>query len=328
MQSIGTKKIEFIFYKIGIESKIKLYTMSNSSSSGPSVAGDSVRTIEETLAALRAERLRIDTEYKKADVERQALERSLTVACRASAGLRSKWSELEKAVCDAEVALKDATFSSEAETIDKPTLIKMFDTVKTFPQFLKCYELLTAKHGVTDPNCVLTYGSLFFTILHHCEDLQERLKILSYLVEKGADPMLVPDGAEWSRHFANVSNSCPRDCDKETLETYLRCVYATFQMALAKFKTDLSLEEGDLFLQVVIYEILPQAKCYDAKFRTSPEWLDRLQIDIRRLFHNMYDQLLAAIRAHPSTLVQGRACELTGPDWDRWKQDLRILSKT
>ena len=302
---------------------------SNSSSSGSSSAGPSsaVKTIEETLAALRAERLRIDTDYKKADAEREALERSLTVACRASAELRSKWSELDKAVRDAEVALKDATFSSDAETIDKPMLIKMFDTVKTFPQFLKCYELLTAKHGVTDPNYVLTYGSLFFTILHQCEDLQERLKILSYLVEKGADPMLVPDGREWSRHLANVFNSCPRNCDKKTLETYLRLVYATFQRALVPFNADTGmLEDSSLFLQVVIYEIFEQVVDYDKSFRT-PEFAERtsLQIDIRRLFHKMYDQLLAAIRAHPSTLVQGRAGELTGPKWDTWKHEtLRV----
>ena len=233
----------------------------------------------------------------------------------------------DRAVRDAEVALEDAKSWSEAETIDKPTLIKMFDTVKTFSQFLKCYELLTAKHGVTDPNYVLTYGSLFFTILHNCEDLQERLKILSYLVEKGANPMLVPDGAEWSRHFANVSNSCPRNCDKKTLETYLRLVYTTFQCALVPFDADTGmLEDSSLFLQVVIYEIFEQVVDYDKSFRT-PEFavMTSLQIDIRCLFRKMYDQLLAAIRAHPSTLVQGRAGELTeSPKWDIWFERLRV----
>ena len=299
--------------------------MSNSSSSGPSPAGDSVRTIEETLAALRAECLRIDTEYKKADATRQALERAFKDACRASAGLRSKHSELEKAVRDAEVALKDATFSSEAETIDKPTLIKMFDTVKTFPQFLKCYELLTAKHGVTDPNYVLTYGSLFFTILHQCEDLQERLKILSYLVEKGADPMLVPDGGEWSRHFANVWNSCPHPIEKETLEPFLRLIYATFQRALVRFKAERNLDEVSAFVSVVTLEVLEQGETYNKVFDMSPEWTSPLQIETRHIFRNMYDQLLVAFREHPLMIFEDTIRDLTGPKWNTWKHEtLRV----
>jgi len=300
---------------------------SNSSSSGSSSAGDSVRTIEDTLAALRAERLRIDTEYKEADATRQALERAFKDACRKSACLQDALSRLDKDLCHAKVALKDAISWSRTDTADEASLKKMFDTITTFEQFIKWYERLTTIRGVADPDYVLTYGSLFFTILHQCEDLHERLKILSYLVEKGADPMLVPDGREWSRHFANVFNSCPRNCDKKTLETYLRLVYATFQRALVPFNADTGmLEDSSLFLQVVIYEIFEQVVDYDKSFRT-PEFAERtsLQIDIRRLFHKMYDQVLAAIRAHPSTLVQGRAGELTGPKWNTWKHEtLRV----
>jgi hypothetical protein len=305
--------------------------MSNSSSSDPSPAGDSVRTIGETLAALRAERLHIDTEYKKVDAERQALERSLTVACRASAGLRFKCSELDKAVRDAEVALKDAISWSEAETADEATLMRLIQRVTTFEQFRKCYERL---ESLCDSHADYMLDgipyTLFFFILEKCSNLCERIKILSYLLKKGANPMLVPDGFSWSRHFANVSNSCPRNCDKETLETYLRLVFTTFQMALAHFNTDTGmLEDSSLFLQVVIYEIFEQVVDYDKSFRT-PEFavMTSLQIDIRRLFHKMYDQLLAAIRAHPSTLVQGRAGELTGPNWDTWKHETLKLPRS